>query len=517
MQFTLLLLAIVLGFLCSHYQSRHLSHGGPDQALHLFMIDVMRENRRRLFTRVPRLLDECYCGAHPLFFYWALSFLNEKQIETVSRLLNPAANSISVATLYLALQRDPALHDVRGWLCLCLAATPQFFHFSNARVWGLSARPLGLLFFLVLALLSDASPGDPTAWPRLAAALVVGYLIWGVSTFAQQTMVFFALFQAVAFDSWSLLLIVASSLLAFVALQPRYALSYLKHTVLFSYNYATNAAGVFILKYRYSLWRDLVLDAWRAIARDPKTGLHYLYNNSVFIVVFLNPLAIVSLFAWTRTGGEAGASSLAARLALTSLAVFVATSFRATRFLGEPERYVEMATAFSTVAGAGLLYSLYGGSAFAWTLAYFLLLDGVQLLMTGRFRAQSAELHSDLPLIRATLDEEFRGDAVRFASNNIDLTKRMLTAPYQFATPWSPAGRFGGRSMAETFSIIPYIKKEAVEAAAREHRINALLLDHGNYRQIFDDDRHRLKTLLSTERYSLFRIEWDDGSAPAHP
>lgn len=122
--------AIFLGALflaggVSVLQGRALVGLGSDHYVHLFLVNVIRENGRRLFTRIPRLLNPAYCSAYPLFLHWFLSFLKNEQLVGVSRYYNPVVNLLQVALTYLALRLVPDVSPLAGMLTALFAATPS--------------------------------------------------------------------------------------------------------------------------------------------------------------------------------------------------------------------------------------------------------------------------------------------------------------------------------------------------------------------------------------------------------
>ncbi len=510
MQFILLAIAVCVCFLLSYIQTYQLAGRGSDHQVHLFLARVVRENRHRLFVKVPRLINEAHCSATPLFLHWGLSFLSDTQIEKVSTFLNPLVNCAVIIVTFVAARHNQSTAAIAGWASLGLALTPQFQHAYSARNYGLSSRPMGLLFFTLIGVSLAGKMGISQEWSKLMVLLAAGYFIWGFNTFAVQSLIFMSVLMGLCFRDWRMLFIGAASLLLFVVINRQYAVYYLKYTFLFMKAYASDLASVFVNKKRYSLWRDLIWDIWIKIRQNPKSGLAYAYENSVLIVSFLNPFAIVALssyFLFLPT--NAGVQDWE-KLVLSGFCVFLLTTFRVTRFLGEPERYIEMISPVAAIVGVYALLQRFGASAMLGLLSYCVLLDVAQIAFARELARRLSRMDPGLAQIRQMIEAEFGREPVRFCSNDEQVTKYLMTAPWEFARVWSAEQRFGGVRARDAFSEFPFIRKEPFEKVLRDYRINACVLHKTNFKEIFHDssDSRRLKLLSESDRYLVYRIHW---------
>ncbi len=273
---------VTVGFLVPYLQARRLAALGSDHAVHVFLINVIRENRFRLFETVPRIVNPSYCGAYPLFLHWVLALAGPNVIPLASLTLNAALNAVVVSMTFLVMsavtREDPAQAALVGPAALALALLPQFYHALSARNFGISARPLGLVLFAATGFLAYAGSGG-AQWP-LAAGAVIAYAIWGSSTFGLQMVVFSGAVMGGVFGEWGLLTMAAGGGVLFVVLHRGYALSYIRHTVLFSVTYARELAPLFILQRRVSIWRDLVWDIGARLRHEPVLhALRYAYKT----------------------------------------------------------------------------------------------------------------------------------------------------------------------------------------------------------------------------------------------
>jgi len=508
------LTAIIGSFLISLYQAFKFSKIGSDHPVHVFLASVLRENNHKFFTRVPRLLNESHCGAYPLFLHWLLSFLPAERIRLVAALLNPAMNTLQIVLVYFICRQflgiRESLGEHAGFVSLIFALTPQFYHAFSARNYGLSSRSIGIVLLTLNALLVFQSRSSESAILYYLAIVVTGYLMWGFNTFSQQATIFFSVISGILFDNWDMLLLFTVSTIVFVVLHPRYAISYLKHTLRFIMAFEKEASPVFVLKMRYSIWRDLVYDIWIKLSDSVFEGLKYAYNNSLLIVLMLNPLAIFTVLLWFNATDMPLMITYFMQLAVTGIIVFILTSFRPTRFLGEPERYVEFVSIFSTICSTWYLKDHYN-NLFVYIIPYFIVVNLVQFSIVLLINKKIGAKNTDFDIAESTINNLNFRDGVRFCANNEGYTKMMMVNAWQFARLWTVDQLYGGYKFSEAFTQFPYVNKAPFEAMVKQCRINACMLDKKNFSTIFEDDREmfsRLELVLETENYILYRLSW---------
>ncbi len=504
--------AIAAGFFIPLLQALRLSALGSDHAVHVFLINVIRESGFRLFEIVPRIVNRSYCGAYPLFLHWVLALGGPRVVPAASLFMNAVLNAALVAMTYLVLDRSAIAGGVpAGPVALALALLPQFYHALSARNFGISARPLGLLLFASVGLLAVAADTG-AAWP-LIVGIGVAYLLWGASTFGLQTLLFVSALMGLLFGHWPLAAMTAAGGAVFVVLHRRYALSYLRHTARFSATYARELAALFILQRRYSVWRDLVWDIWCNLRRmRTLDALRYAYENPVVIAVALNVVTILAATSLVVRGDAMkGLLLFAAQLSAVALVLFVATSFRRTRFLGEPERYLEMAAPFATIAGIAFLQAAGGDAAVTALLAYFAVVTLGQLGLAGVVKRAARDRARDVTQIREAIEAHCpAGATVRLAANNDETQKYFMTLPWSFVRYWSYEEPFAGFRVRNAFDPFPVLRTAAVEAAIRDYGANYCLMEGADGApRLFTDDadwRARLSVLAEGPTYCLYAI-----------
>lgn len=514
--------ALLLSLGLSTTQSLISSRVGTDHPVHRFIIDGIRHQHMRLFVRIPRLLNDCYVGALPLYLHWIVAQLPVRSLYWCERLLNPALNAVQtglfVAIACLVGQEADLPPAIAGIAACAFALTPQFFHAFSARNFGLSARGMGLALLTGFLLCAHVAQQVPTSLPAWTLLVVLGWLIFGFSTFALQALVLLSALMLVVGHLYAPAIGVAGGLALFVLLHPRYATGYLRHTYRFLRTYAAELAPIYVLARRYSVWRDLVWDVWRRLPGGLASAGRYAYENSVIIVLALNPFVVYT--AWDAIAQATGATAPAvdgpllgyARLVtLTGLLAFGLTSLRMTRFLGEPERYVEAITPWAVAYGSVKLAVVHGAPVLVLVVLAFLVLDGAQLLASRLLSRHVGGKNDELAVIQERIGS-LHLDDVRFLCNNEQLTKLMMANDWQFCYCLAVGNGYSGMTITQAFSAFPFLTPSACARLATVHRVNVCLLDRSVGEQLYADvppaDLAGTDVIYESPRLRLIRLRW---------
>ncbi|KRA83194.1 hypothetical protein [Altererythrobacter sp. Root672] len=510
------LLGVAIAFGLSLVQVRMGLRVGTDRAVHDFLIRQIRNNNGRLFTRIPSLLNNPGCGALPLYLHWLFSKLPARFVPLVEAWLNPLINLIHVLLVAAIAMLILKSAGFEGQLAFPMAAiyalTPQFFHALSARNFGLSSRGIGLMLltaFYAGFVWVAASMGP--SWLGWVAMILSAYLIFAFNTFAMQALfILSAILSLVSirFAHWGG---IASGLVVFVAIHPRYSLAYLGHTLRFIRAYAHELAPIYILGRRASIWRDLVWDIWVRLVRSPENGFRYAYENSVLISILLNPLSVASAaFRFSEYYGRWHAVDIACDLAIAGVLAMLLTSLRLTRFLGEPERYVEAVTPWCVIAGGLYAALTFGLSTFWILICVFAALNICQLCISSMLQRHTAS--SPINIDAAEDAIQLKGHKkVRICSNNEHLTKLFLKNEWQFSYCIAVGEDYCGMAISEAFSRFPHLTKKAVEKIAIDYRINTVVLDRSQFDTLFEErpsDLHSINLVYASPGLTVLSLNW---------
>ena len=507
-----LILVILATFAISFIQSLILSGLGSDQSVHIFLANVIKENNYKLFVKVPRIINDSFCGGYPLFMHWVLAIIGINKIKYIEIFLNPIINGliIIVVAVVIIIEVDFLIFEI----CLLFALTPQFYHAFSARNFGISARSLGILLFLLMCIFNFFFIQNDN-YIYFTLGVICSYLIWGTSTFALQAKVFISFLLGFIFNEWTLLIIFLCSGISFFILHPKYSLSYIWHTIRFSYTYSSKLAKIFILDRRKSIWLDLFFYFYVKLHNENiKKSFQYIYENPIIIIFFFNisiPLFLLSFFYNSPNNNYPFFIEYSFKLTFAGVLLFIFTSFKKTRFLGEPERYIEIISPFSITFMA--YYILQQSHNIFWLIIiYYISVNILQILITF-FIKKELSTRKEKIIIIANIIKKFKKDnEINFTSNNDEILKYFQIYKWHFARYWSYEEKFCGYLIDEAFIKFPFIKTNVIEKVVINCNINILLFDkiNSDRNNLFENEpllKNKLKVLFQDEQFILYQID----------
>jgi hypothetical protein len=477
--------ALLLAAIVPWFQACILAGRGSDQSVHIFLMRCIQANGMRLYSRMPHLLNESFVGPYPIFLHWCLAWLTPTALKKASLTINPLFNLLICATGVAAMLLLPLSAHVSlataGTATLLLALTPQYYHAFSARNFGISARSAGIFLFAIFYLAYFLGANGAIQPLFLAASVVAGYLIIGTSTFAMQAMVFSAIPVALLSGKWIIFPVELSGFVLFLVLHPRHGWTLLVYTLGFMGVYRREWAPIYLFPQRASIWRDLVSDIWKMARNGPLDRvISYAYGNGFLIVLLLNPLTVVGAFSLRALAFDPFLQ-FCSILAIAGLVMAFLTSFRPTRFLGEPERYVELTTIFGTISGTVTLMH-YQADLPAALACCFAFMDAAQLAIAIKLSRHIAKkIDAELVAAQSAIEHALPATNVRFTSNSDNVIRLSLQRFWHYAQFWTYDRLFMGRTLTEAFDPYPIMRPEVLKDAIAEYRINAVIIDKSGW------------------------------------
>jgi hypothetical protein len=465
------------------YISTRLSRIGSDNHFYIFYIQAIRNNGHRMIKSFDRFLNKAE-PTDPQFFFWLLSWFPDSAIRYVAILLNSTLSVLLGISFYIALQHTN-LVAYTEIVYTAFLFTPIYFFGSNSRLYGLSARGFGLLLFFLLSwsVYNLELKGFDIGW--FVAALAFGFLIWGSNLFAQQAFVGFGLFLLVQGYIWMSILLVSSTLI-FLIVCREYAVRFFKNRYQYLLIYKNILAKKIILQNRESVWGDFIDGFWKKSDRSLGSRLYYILSNPVLQGLIYLPLLPVILFERSRTGDSFFTSTILSAVQVRVFSAFIGagilcfliTSFRGSRFLGEPERYLEIINPFILLVGITVLFKwggnkaliIYAGGVSVFTVSQIL------LFIKGISATQNS-ISSDTKSIVNAIKQHAQGGDVRLFSNNQDWMKFYLPHNFRMVYYYPTQKKIADIHLDEIMPKFSIIHENYIERVISHYNINYCVID----------------------------------------
>ncbi len=483
------MLLFVVSAIFSALQS-HMNRGiGSDHPVHAFLRDGIRANGLRIPRTVQGLLNKTHFGALPQYMHWCLAVLPDAAVKLFDWALNPIVNSLHIVVLWIAAR---TLGEIAGantdnlWLgILIVALTPQFYHATSARNFGLSARGIGLCLLTVFQsgiVLIQYHEYKLGGW---IIAVTAAWLILGFNTFALQVLVLASAIQAILGVLQPLAAAIVGTLI-FLLLHPTYSITYLKATYGFIRTYCVSVAQATILKRRFSHWTDIfgggILHKY--YSEGALRAIMYAYENSILIVLILNPATVIAaLIALDRRMAGNTMQNTLATYVIAGFVLMFATSFRRLRFLGEPERYIEAITPWAIpylilFTDLGQNKKLQVKYLYCSTILVLL-----QIGLTWRISAKNRSRNDAIGELEDFLtaeQEKFPLEKIRLCFDNEQISKLLLRHGWEYVCMMVPGQEYGTYEFDEAFSNYPIVNPKVVAENAQRYKVTHIIVEATN-------------------------------------
>lgn len=492
---------------------------GSDNAIHFSIIRAVKKSNHSFITDVSKLnfFGASYFG-YPHFYHIFLSFFSISFLERNYYLITFFINFLIILCwLLFGTAVYPHLGIInfsKSELILyggvLFIFNPFNYYAWNARNIGISARGVGILF-VHLFLYSSIFYLLTSKIIFLIFVYILSVLIMMTSQFAFQFILFFSLISGFFFGTMEL---VGSPILAFIAfllINKRAAKNYLKMQYQHKKLYWKYVAPVSILIKRYSIWRDLVWDIWKKLFKDFRSNLLYTIYNPVLTLFLGFPALTVILFTYyiiqrQEIIGFSELVSFMFSFVQIALIIFFLTSFRKTRFLGEPERYVEMVLPFLPI----LLLILIGEE---FRLLYFILGYSVLYCFVNIYHIYVSKNKISKHIREINKIGDFitknrrKDEKERIACNGQGLIKYLIAADHDILYPTVTQSYIGSFHVKDIFNeSLAYISKDVFVQLAIEFNVKWLVFNT-NYYSISDlEDTSNLSFLVKLDEFEIARI-----------
>jgi len=498
-----------------------------DHKLNLSCVYQVKHNGNRFINeRQDSLFNKGM--VYPQLLYWVWSLLPIKTIKRYSvytTLLFRFLSSICFVIFlhFLAPYTGLPYDSFVIYASILYAFTPFTYNTENAKNLGLSGRGMGLFFCEVYTycLFLFIVSGNPIL---LILATFAGLLIFLSSQFAIQFLIFGSSILSILFLDWSFILVLMGSFTLFFLGFHKYAKRYIKLQFAHKRMYFKVISHSPTLKFRTSIWTQLYKDFWLDTIQvirgrgDKKKLLKSVLTNPVIVVIVSFPTLVLMLIytiASPSAFSELSVMQQAGAMILSMAISFILTSFNSTRFLGEPQRYIECITPFIAILGTGLFYDQpYLLHASIWVGVGLAVIQPAlyvkfKLKTSGERRLQYIKsLGNKIDVLSEV--QNIAAQDQRVLSNNSQHVKNLLNGERKVF--WGPAisNKVGSFTYEQVFSDFPNLNEKLIPDLIKEFKINFLLLDLksvSNCSEILGADGYQLTLKSEFSDLRLYQID----------
>jgi len=324
---------------------------GSDNYYHKLLINLIRNNNNRFITKHDNFINE-NLNSYPQLLHWLFSLFSDEFVQKFSRFLSPFFQiliNLSFLGFILMLEYFNVIlvsYNLKVLGVLLFQLIPYNFNVANAKNSGLSARGLGLflgqnlVFTIVLYIVSGS-------YIYLGVSGLTVMLIFLSSQFATQFALLFSIISSILLTDVALMLPFIIGITGMLVFFNKYTKVLIKGQLNHKIVYSQFLAERFILKQRPSVWLDIFIELpkeiyyviTRQVSKERFGFVDYMLNSSIVIFIFEMPFLFSIMVNSSNFENEILGELFF--LVLSAVIIFLATTFRKFRFLGEPERYLE--------------------------------------------------------------------------------------------------------------------------------------------------------------------------------
>lgn len=489
---------------------------------------IKNKNNKIIYKRDNWLYNNVMID--PQLFPWLLSFLPEKFLEQYGKYIPIFFTFLSSCIFFIFLYfLFPHFKNTITISCnmfliisgLIYISNPFSYNFNNAKNIGLSSRGFGL-FFVHVYLYMNVLLIYSNNYFYLGIACFSCLIIILSSKFGFQFIILFTPIFSLLFINYFIVLELLVAMVLFVAIDPKYAKQYLIGQLNYRIFYSKYLAKIFLFSIRYSIWRDFVWDFW-VLLFEKKHSMYYtkkisyFINNSVLISFygfpFLFPVLVCTLlYYYNFLENTIFNENLIYFLLIpifASFIIFISTTFRITRFLGEPERYLEFVNGFISIVACIYFFKYPLFLSLIILLSLLFILSLIYFYKTLIVKKIQSKISHPLENIHNKLLKDYGDTNIRLMSNNMGIAKMLgrnkrkilYGAPIN---PWIGSFRFE-----KVLYKYPIINSEMIVPLIKEFNINFVVLDlaeinHKEMKSLFNDPDIIFNEILNKQSLILF-------------
>jgi hypothetical protein len=417
----ILLFSIILFcFSLRAYPRIKLKYGmASDSFFHVRHAELIRENNFSIFYELKNSVIKIIYS-YPFLYHWLLAVFPNKTRPWAERFTGAFFDSLNVVIIYLFTTWFKTFHQINGPLmaisiCFLYAISPALLRFNGGpRSFNGSPRVMAQTLYLIHSF-SYYHFSQTGSKLTLALSVISGGLILIGSVFGTQVLFFFTPFFTLLFDPTYLLVVIAS--FAFILISSRglvmrvlrghfRGVQFLAERISQQSPWQNNLRG-----YLYNM-REFIKSSLRLNFKKAATCFHdenYPLHNFLF---YYPSFLIVLNFTYFSEHRFLYVGLIAA------ISLYIFTSFKKFKFLGEPIRYLDYVLVPSYILSFIFLFNI----SSLWIFYVFIFYSGISsFYFLKQFFKRYASIDSDYKDLEnrfRELDSLEKGNLFAFNSNS---------------------------------------------------------------------------------------------------
>lgn len=465
-----------------------ITKAGFDHFFHFALIQDIKKNRNKFVSKTSSYI--IYDNfAYPQFYHWLFSFLPEKFIREKYNKVGQFINFLTLATFvffaykvydFLDIQISRELFVLYSGLAFTLS--PFNYLLWNAKNRGLSVRGFGLMLgFLYLYCIVWLNLYNNN-WFYLPIYFLV-FMILLSSQFTFQFVLLASPLLAIFYKDIFLIFPPFVAALLYLIFFRKIAISFFKGQYYHKKIWIKYIAKNDILKRRFSIYRDFIYEFWK------KKDIKYIIDNPIVAIVLGFPfLSVLVFFIAKNFIIKSTEFTLTGNILVLIIPVFVAliaflvTSFRPTRFFGEPERYVEFALPLFSILAVSYLQN------FIWLFVVLICFSFVYLIYQYSlfgFNKEETKFHINIENIKKIISQNSQKDFYLTFSNNISVLNFLIdNDKFKILSPNITSLYTGSVHIKDIYvKGFPYVNTSVLIPLIKEFNIEWFILETENLKK----------------------------------
>jgi hypothetical protein len=433
----LILLYLLILLIAINFYQLKTSKPGSDHYIHFGYINSIKDNKHRFVTKINTFINEDDFP-DPQLYHWMLSLIPSNFLYKYYKFLGLIFNILSFIFFGIFLNLIyPELEITIDFNMFVLISglvyilTPFQFFSWNAKSVGLSARGFGVMlghlfiYCITLYLLTED-------FSYLYFSLIFCYAILLSSQFCFQFILFFTFIASILFFDIYIFILPYLSILFFLITFPNWSKVFFIRQRKYKWMYYSILSKKFGLKLRYSIYRDFIYDFFIELKkRGAVRGFEYIYRNPIMELFLGFPFIVLFfLYGFNPIVNLNSPNNIISSIVFISVCIFIITSFRKTRFLGEPQRYIEFV--FPIISILAAIYST-SITTIIVVLVFSIMIIIFELVIIKLMAKRNGKGLTTMDKILKLLSSFKRSGVVnnRLISNNFDVLKCFADKDYK--------------------------------------------------------------------------------------